>query len=198
MKRSGRSEQEDSSLEEWGRWVPRWVKQLNPMEDFMSSRNRVAKKIARLGSAFGYFPLDPARNQLKRKEALGASEPVVENFMTTEIVTIEEKASIQQAFNLMIGHDLRHLPVVTAEGVITGILSERDVLIVHSEGKEKSVREVMVHNPYVVHPDAPLKEVVRAMERHKYGCVIVTNYGDKPIGIFTVVDALRAFEHLLR
>lgn len=60
-----------------------------------------------------------------------------------------------------------------------------------------TVKEAMTPEPYTVHPDAPLREVVWAMARHKYGCVLVTQ-GAEIVGLFTTVDALRVLASVLQ
>jgi acetoin utilization protein AcuB len=47
-----------------------------------------------------------------------------------------------------------------------------------------------------VAPRAALDEVVSEMAQHKYGCAVVLDNG-KVVGVFTTVDALRAFADLL-
>ena len=53
------------------------------------------------------------------------------------------------------------------------------------------VEEAMSVDVYSVAPDTPLLEVAGEMADHKYGCAVVTQ-GTHVVGIFTVVDALRA------
>ena len=45
-------------------------------------------------------------------------------------------------------------------------------------------------------PEAPLDEVVREMAEHRYGSAVVLANG-KVVGMFTTVDACRAFAELL-
>ncbi len=58
------------------------------------------------------------------------------------------------------------------------------------------VSEAMTQDPYVVSPDAALDEVVSTMGESKIGSAVVTQNG-KVVGIFTTVDACRAFSDLL-
>jgi acetoin utilization protein AcuB len=48
-----------------------------------------------------------------------------------------------------------------------------------------------------VRRNTPLEQVVDVMARRKYGCAIVIE-GDEVVGIFTTIDALRAFADVLR
>lgn len=98
-------------------------------------------------------------------------------------------------------HVIRHLPVVR-DGVVVGVVSDRDVGIIESLGTTPASRvrvfEAMTPVPYAVGAQTSLLEVVRQMERHKYGCAIVTDdEGRVPLGIFTTTDALALLADLL-
>jgi acetoin utilization protein AcuB len=59
------------------------------------------------------------------------------------------------------------------------------------------VSEAMSQDPYLVSPEAGLDEVVSTMASKKYGSAVVTQH-DKVVGIFTTIDACRAFSDLLQ
>jgi acetoin utilization protein AcuB len=84
-------------------------------------------------------------------------------------------------------------------GKLVGVLSERDLSLVSAIGQrdEMPVDEAMAQVPYTVDENAELAQVAGEMARRKYGSAIIVR-GDKPIGIFTTVDACRALEELLR
>ena len=58
------------------------------------------------------------------------------------------------------------------------------------------VEEAMVMDVVTVAPDAPVGEVVESMLERKIGSVVVTD-GDRVVGVFTTIDALRALHQLL-
>ena len=81
-----------------------------------------------------------------------------------------------------------------------GVLSDRDLHLIESlrdvDPEKVTVEEAMSEVVYTVAPRAPLDEVVREMAQHKHGCAVVADNG-KVVGVFTTVDALRAFADLL-
>ena len=103
------------------------------------------------------------------------------------------------AHRMMREHHFRHLPVLKG-GKIVGVLSDRDLRLVETlhdvDPNQVRVEDAMTAKPYSVSPDAPLDEVVATMAEHKYGCAVVMQ-NDKLVGIFTTVDACRAFAEML-
>ncbi len=79
-------------------------------------------------------------------------------------------------------------------------MSDRDLHLIETlrdvDPSKVTVEEAMSPSVYTVTPKASLEEVVREMAQHKYGCVVVTDDG-KVVGVFTTVDAMRAFVDLL-
>jgi acetoin utilization protein AcuB len=125
------------------------------------------------------------------------AEPVrrtIRDFMTALPHTIGRKQSLASAQETMRLKGLRHLPVLDG-GRLAGVLSQRDAYFVETiagvDPERVPVEEAMSVDVYSVAPDTPLLDVAAEMADHKYGCAIVTQ-GTHVVGIFTVVDALRA------
>lgn len=127
------------------------------------------------------------------------SVPTIEKFMTTAPHTIGSDQSLAKAEKMMNEYQIRHLPVLEA-GKLVGILSDRDVKMVESfkdvNPETVAISEACNEDVYMVSPKAPLNEVCAEMAMHKYGSVLVVD-NHKLVGIFTWVDALKAFNELL-
>jgi acetoin utilization protein AcuB len=125
--------------------------------------------------------------------------PSIQKYMTTQPHSIGEDQTMATAHRMMRDHHFRHLPVLKG-GKIVGVLSDRDLRLVETlrdvDPNQVRVEDAMTARPYAVTPDAPLDEVVANMARHKYGCAVVMQ-NDKLVGIFTTVDACRAFAEML-
>ena len=48
--------------------------------------------------------------------------------MTSNVVTVGEEASLEEARRLIITHRVRHLPVINSKGELTGLFSVRKLL----------------------------------------------------------------------
>ncbi len=132
-----------------------------------------------------------------------AHDPIlrIDAVMTPLPYSVAIDARISEAREMMVEHDIRHLPV-TDDGDLVGVITERDIALVLDPAldvpfhEELRVGTVCVRDAYVVGPDAPLATVLSEMARRRIGSALVALHG-RLLGIFTVTDACRRFaEHL--
>ena len=125
--------------------------------------------------------------------------PAVQKYMTTSPHTIGDVQPMALAHRMMREHNIRHLPVLRGAKIV-GLVSDRDLNTLETlkdvDPHKVLVSEAMTEDPYLVSPDAALDEVVSTMADRKYGSAVVMQH-DKVVGIFTTVDACRAFADLL-
>ena len=137
---------------------------------------------------------------LSTSESFLVTETKMRDVMTAAPHTIEESATIAEAHEAMRRYRCRHLPVVSY-GVLSGIVSERDLFLVESlVGAGNSldlVRDAMNPNVYTTTMDAKLRDVARVMAAEKYGSAVVMD-GAKIAGIFTATGAFRHLVAALR
>jgi acetoin utilization protein AcuB len=113
--------------------------------------------------------------------------------MTRPPVTITGGATVEQALALIEDQEIRHLPVVDAEGILVGILSEKDLLRAPSE---HLVENVMTRDVITVTEYTPLEEGARIMADHKVSSLPVMRNG-KLVGIITETNLFKLFLELL-
>ena len=125
--------------------------------------------------------------------------PTVRDYMTFTPHTIDAGSSLASAHQQMRAHGFRHLPVLE-KGELVGIVTTRDLHILECfkqvDQSKTPVRDAMTRAPYTVAAEEPLEEVARSMALHKHGSAVVTENG-RVVGIFTVIDALRALADAL-
>jgi acetoin utilization protein AcuB len=126
--------------------------------------------------------------------------PRIRDYMTALPVTVEVGMSLGDALDRMYNDNIRHLPVVDETGKLVGLLSTRDIAAVGAmrgvDPGETKVEDAMSVVPFACPDDSSLVAVVERMERDRLGSAVVTN-GDRPVGIFTTTDALRALRGML-
>jgi acetoin utilization protein AcuB len=133
-------------------------------------------------------------NSSTTRSAAARPQLFVRDFMTAVPHTIGRTQSLASAQEKMRAYGVRHLPVLEG-GRLAGVLSQRDAYFVETlrdvDPEAVRVEEAMSVEVYTVTPDTPLAEVAAAMADHKYGCAVVVER-THVVGIFTVIDALRA------
>jgi CBS domain-containing protein len=126
----------------------------------------------------------------------------VDAVMTRSPVTLELNATLSDAAELFLGGRFRHLPVVTPQRHLAGMLSERDLrsrlgaepsafLDATLEALDEPVSEAMTPDPLYVRAGAPLAEVLPIFADEGVGAVAVLDHSDRLVGIVSYVDIIR-------
>jgi len=129
----------------------------------------------------------------------------VEDVMTPNPVTVDSTSTVQDAADLMVAADVRHLPVVT-RGTLVGVISDRDLrsyvlprpekILYADEARARmgaSVCEVMQADVITVRPDTPLTALLDVLLQEKIGAVpVLAPDTAELIGVVSYIDVLRA------
>ncbi|WP_462158494.1 CBS domain-containing protein [Pseudoalteromonas sp. GB56] len=123
--------------------------------------------------------------------------------MTTDLVTIAPEATLHQAHEVMREHNIRHIPVVSDDKKLVGILTQKvmiaQVMKIISvfgasalERKEKQtlVSEIMSTDFASVMSDEPLIDIAKFFLSNRHGCMPVVDDG-KLQGLLTSSDFVR-------
>lgn len=140
---------------------------------------------------------EPKVRRTKRRDQ--AAYRGVEHFMTAEPLTIGSGEPMAAAHAVMRKHNVRHLPVLE-DGRLVGVVSAGDLHLIETlkdvDPEEVLVSEAMTPSPFAVPPETPVGEVVAEMGGRKLGSTVVVK-GRDVVGIFTLVDACKAFTEVL-
>jgi len=127
--------------------------------------------------------------------------PQVKNFMTPFPFSISDSAPLTEAIEFMRMKKIHHLPVIR-NGIPVGLVTDRDIKLVlgpdfaYPNPDELNVSQVMVKDTYAVDLGTRVDAVLDHMATHHIGSALVTRKG-KLVGVFTAMDACRAFcDHL--
>jgi CBS domain-containing protein len=128
----------------------------------------------------------------------------VQDVMSTPVTTVTPDTLVQTASQVMRDAQIRHLPVVTDEDTLVGILTDRDIrraaasdvprLAKHeqlSELAQLRVREIMTPEIVTVSGPTSLRQAGQLLLQHKFGCLPVVRDYHTLIGIITVTDLLQ-------
>jgi acetoin utilization protein AcuB len=133
---------------------------------------------------------------------------LVREWMTSDVMTVDENTSMMKALHLMKENNIRRLPVMS-RGSLVGIISDRDLkeaspskattLDVHELYyllAEIKVKEIMTKNPMTVHADETVERAAVIMLEHKVSGLPVINKQKELVGIITQSDVFRAFVNI--
>lgn len=119
--------------------------------------------------------------------------------MTKNVISIKRNDDVKKCFELMIKHEIRHLPVVeeTSEKIkkITGFISYKDVLpIVSRPFSEKIyVSEIMSKIVVCAAEDTPVNYLAHVMINEKISAMSVISKEGQLLGIVSYVDLLKSY-----
>jgi CBS domain-containing protein len=116
----------------------------------------------------------------------------VGDFMTRELVTLQETDDLLLAEQTLRLGGIRHLPVVRA-GKLVGLLTHRDLLrsAASRPARATLAGDAMTREPVAVAPGTPLVQAARTMLERKFGCLPVCEPDGTLVGIITESDFVR-------
>jgi len=113
----------------------------------------------------------------------------------SQVYSVAPEASVCDALNLLAEKNLGALVVLTREGDLAGIVSERDyarkVEVLGKTARETSVREIMTERVVCVRPDQTVEECMALMTNKRIRHLPVIE-GNTLIGIVSIGDVVKA------
>jgi CBS domain-containing membrane protein len=130
----------------------------------------------------------------------------IDAIMSTNLITIKPDGSLAEARSLMQENRIHHLPVMDDKGemiglvTLTNLLAATDSVLRDVENRihavDISVVDVMVTDLATVDRNASLRQAALFLEKHRIGCLPVTDHG-KLHGIITDTDFVGVAINLL-
>jgi len=135
----------------------------------------------------------------------------VSRSMTQKVVTIDKNADILEAKELMEQYQIRHVPVVEPDGLLIGMITDRDIrsaLPSTFYKKDKAatkravapsikVKELMSQKLTTLSPMDTIEDALLLIQKTLVGALPVVDEKGRLKGIISVRDLLRAFINVL-
>lgn len=157
----------------------------------------------------GGFPIVNAENRvvgiveekdIVRQISGAVTGELVENVMTTDLITITPGTTIKDTCRFMIVNDIRRLPVIQEDKLI-GVITTTDILryfasnemFRHMKGDPLSgrIHQIMVSDLVTIPPQEDVGRAVHIMKERDVGCLLVVD--GNLMGIITERDLLKVF-----
>jgi CBS domain-containing protein len=133
----------------------------------------------------------------------------VNEIMSTDLQTLHESDTVHDARKLMTERHIRHIPILDQDGILKGLVTQRDILaatlskIEDASNEERlsfelsvPLKEIMTQNISVIDRHANIRKAALRLQSHKHGCLPVVADG-KLIGIVTDTDFIAVAINLL-
>jgi len=122
--------------------------------------------------------------------------------MSTELLTVQEGASVEEALKILLNNKITGLPVVNKTNDLVGVVSEYDIMVQISEA---NVEKVNLSVPFKYSPVAKtiqgntsLEEIIDIFISLKYRRLLVVDDKNKLTGIITRRDLMKLFYYRAR
>ena len=134
----------------------------------------------------------------------------IAEIMNRKVISIREDEPFSRVEQKLREFNIRHLPVVNADGRLVGIITQRDLFRIQSPRRLEDgswyydpksldayiLTNVMTPNPTVLNPRDSLAQVILLMSDTKYGCIPIVE--NKLCGIITQYDIIKIAARILR
>ncbi len=130
------------------------------------------------------------------------TELKVEEFMTTDLITVQLEDPIELVAQIMDWRRIRHMPVEDAKGKLAGLITSRLLLRHFNKARELNAArnltaaDIMVKEPITIEPGASIIDAMNLMRTHRIGSLPVVKEGEL-VGLITEMDFLRITARLL-
>jgi CBS domain-containing protein len=118
--------------------------------------------------------------------------------MTANPISVADTASLAEAAGILEGKKITGLPVVDADGILVGVLSQTDLvraranqnLVANWPGL--AVGQVMTKPALTIASTATLEQAAKQMEQSRVHRLVVIDAAATPIGIISTSDLFRS------
>lgn len=174
------------------------------------SRSSRIRKIAAKGDELN-VEQTPAFGSKPHQEAIKAYQSVVQpdvergplyhayQIMSRDVVSLQDDDDVAQAWRIFWDHHIHQAPVLNAQKVLVGIVSERDLLttINIEDGKvvdsmHLKVRDVMASPVVAAEPTTDIRRIATVMLDHNVDGVPIVNENHELVGFISRTDILHA------
>jgi acetoin utilization protein AcuB len=128
---------------------------------------------------------------------------LVRDWMTKNVITLGLKTTVIDAAEVMRTKKIRQFPVIDEQGMLAGIVSDRDIrdampskylpgdAAVGGSLAKLRAADIMTAEPLTVNPLTPMDMAANVLQRHKFGGLPVVDEAGRLVGIITVADVMR-------
>ncbi len=154
------------------------------------TEHRLAIALAREGGIGFIHKNMPVEQQAEGVRKVKRSE----SGMITDPITLPPDRTVGDALDLMAEYKISGVPIVTEEGDLVGIITNRDLRF--ESDRTRPIRDLMTSKNLITVPEGTtLEQAKEVLHRHRIEKVLVVNSRGKLTGLITVKDIMKQIEH---
>lgn len=135
-------------------------------------------------------------------EGWNPREIKVEEFMSTDLFTVQKDDPIDLVAEIMNWRRIRYMPVENTKGELVGLISSRMLLRYYARPDKMeleqitTVKDIMVEKPLTATPETTVVDAMKCLRDNNIGCLPVVK-GKELVGVITEMDFLRITSRLM-
>lgn len=146
--------------------------------------NNVEVSFSEIKSNYGHDAFLLEMGQLNHILSKFLSSSIVEDIMMEKIATIRETADVQDAAKLMLDKHVTHIPVVTEDYKLIGIVTSWD-LSKSIATNSNHLKDIMTTTVKYCHADDTIEDIAGRMRKFDISCLPVVDEDMKVLGLIT-------------
>jgi len=150
-----------------------------------------------IGNYGAYIYKEASKIEYEKSPVFHASD-----IMSSPVFTIGDDAYVNDAWAEFVEKKVHHMPVLSGDGKLIGIVSDRDLLkkLIISDGKIETardavVRDIMSTDVIATTPLTDIRRIAKAMLDRHIGAMPIVNEEGTIVGIISRSDILYAIIH---
>lgn len=146
--------------------------------------NDVEVSFSEIKSNYGHDAFLLEKGQLNYIFSKCLADSVVEDIMMEEVVTIKENVDVREAAQLMLKKHITHIPVVTDDYKLIGIVTSWD-LSKSIATNSNQLKDIMTTTVKYCHARDNIENIARMMRKFDISCLPVVDEEMKVLGLIT-------------
>ena len=163
-----------------------WLYPSEQSQDILTALNAndIETSFSEIRSNYGHDAFLLEKGQLNFILSKFLSESIVEDLMMEQIATIRENANVQDAAKLMLDGHVTHIPVVTDDYKLIGIVTSWD-LSKSIATNSNHLKDIMTTTVKYCHAHDTIEDVAGQMRKYDISCLPVVDEDMKVLGLIT-------------
>ena len=146
--------------------------------------NEVEVSFSEIKSNYGHDAFLLEKGQLDFILSKFLSDRIVEDIMMEKIATIKEDANVEDAAKMMLDKHVTHIPVVTDDNKLIGIVTSWD-LSKSIATNSNHLKDIMTRTVKYCNADDTIEEIARRMRKYDISCLPVVDEDMVVLGLIT-------------